>query len=63
MIKKYKSEGKKVNWQIELKSVSDSNYPNYFENELVKPLKNAGVEDCVTFISFKKEVLELKRRL
>ena len=58
LIKKYKSEGKKVNWQIELKSVSDSNYPNYFENELVKPLKNAGVEDCVTFISFSKTYLK-----
>ncbi len=58
LIKKYKSEGKKVNWQIELKSVSDSNYPNYFESELVKPLKNAGVEDCVTFISFSKTYLK-----
>ena len=35
LIKKYKSEGKKVNWQIEIKSVSDSNYPNYFESNEV----------------------------
>lgn len=58
LIKKCKSEGNNINWQLELKSVSDSQYTSYFQSELIAPIKDAGIEDCVTFISFSTSYLK-----
>lgn len=52
LMKKTKAEGKKITWQIEFKNTSDTNYTNYFENEVIKPLLEADVMDCVIFSSF-----------
>lgn len=51
-IKKCKDSGNPVRWQIEIKAADVDNYTQYFEEELVKPVLNAGVEECVSFSSF-----------
>lgn len=52
LIKDCKSRGQKIKWQIELKESDDDNFKDYFQQELVKPIKDAQVEDCVVFSSF-----------
>lgn len=58
LIKKCKSEGKNINWQLELKSTTDSDYETYFQSELIAPIKDAGIDDCVSFISFSTSYLK-----
>lgn len=53
LIKKYKDEGKKIKWQLELKKPDSGNdYRGYYEKEIVEPIKAAGIEDCISFSSF-----------
>lgn len=51
-IKKVKNSGKNVDWRIELKKLEDDEYKSKIEEEVVEPIVEAGVDDCVTFISF-----------
>lgn len=51
-IKQVKASGKKVNWLIEIKTLVDSEQRELFEDEIVKPIEEAGIVDCVTFMSF-----------
>ncbi|MCR5430096.1 MAG: fibronectin type III domain-containing protein [Eubacterium sp.] len=50
-IKKVKNQGLDVDWRIELKKLEDEEKAQ-IEDEVVEPIKKAGVDDCVTFISF-----------
>ncbi len=50
-IKQVKQSGQKVDWRIEIKKLDDEEKP-FIESEIVQPLIDAGVEDCVTLISF-----------
>lgn len=58
LIKKCKGEGLNINWQIEIKNTDDGNYTTYFENEIVKPIVDAEVQDCVTISSFTSSYLK-----
>lgn len=51
-IKKVKNSGQKVDWRIELKKLEDEGDKSKIEEEIVDPIVEAGVQDCVTFISF-----------
>ncbi len=51
-IKDRKEKGYKLTWQIEIKDTGDTNYYNYFKNEVVQPVLDMNLEDCVTFSSF-----------
>ena len=51
-IKLCKDTGNDVKWQIEIKDVDQERYTEYFEEELVKPIVEAGIQDCVVFSSF-----------
>lgn len=44
--------GHKINWQIEIKTLENDNHKNYFEEEIVKPIMQAEIEDWVSFSSF-----------
>ena len=53
LIKNYKTQGKKIKWQLELKEPdSKANYKEYYAKEIVEPIKAAGIEDCISFSSF-----------
>ncbi len=51
-IKSVKDKGYDVDWRFELKKLEDDEDKSKIEEEIVNPLKKAGVDDCVTFISF-----------
>ncbi len=44
--------GHKINWQIEIKTLDDYSHRDYFEEEIVKPIMEADVQDWVSFSSF-----------
>ena len=52
LIRQTKEDGSKIKWQIELKYADTDNYTDYFQDEVVTPVKEAQVEDCVVFSSF-----------
>lgn len=58
LIKKSKAEGLNVSWQIEIKDTDFEDYTDHFEEELVKPVVEADVQDCVTFSSFNSAYLK-----
>lgn len=58
LIKKCKDEGLQITWQIEIKDTDDENYTDYFEEELIKPLVDAGIQDCIVFSSFNATYLK-----
>ena len=51
-IKEVKDKGITVDWRIELKKLANTEEKEQIDEEVVKPLKEAEVDDCVTFISF-----------
>lgn len=51
-MKKVKEEGINVIWRLELKTLENTEEKKYYEDEVVKPLKEAGVFGNVKFISF-----------
>ncbi len=58
LIKQYKGEGRKITWQIEIKNAEDSNYEAYFEEELIRPLVEAQLQEDVIFSSFNSSYLQ-----
>lgn len=58
LMKACQDEGINIVWQIEIKETTDVNYMDYFEEELVKPIVEAGVQDNVVFSSFEETYLK-----
>ena len=52
MIKDYKEKGQTVDWRIELKELESDDQKDKIYDEVVQPIIDADVLDCVTFISF-----------
>lgn len=62
-MKKVKTSGKDVSWNLEIKIFDDYSHTQYFEDEIVKPLEEAGVDDIVSVISFDHTYLQLIKKI
>ncbi len=58
-----KAMGIKVMWKLELKTLANTSEMQYFEEEIVNPLKIAGVYNNIKFISFHYSYLKKMREI